>query len=166
MRSTEPQSRLPRRQAGFTLTELVLVMIVGGILAAYALPKLSAALGGRDDAWHDELQSALRFAQKGAVARRRLTCVTINATAVTITSAAVNPATTCTATINGPSGSSNFATANNSSAGTSVSPAGTIYFQPDGRVTSDGAGNTTSTRTISMSGASNITVYGDTGYVE
>lgn len=148
------------------MVELIIVMIIGGILAAYALPNLMAALGGRDDAWHDELQGALRFAQKGAVARRRLTCVTVTATTVSITSAAVNPASSCTATINGPTGNSNFATANNSSAGTTVSPAGTIYFQPDGRVTSDGAGTTTTTRTISMSGASNITVYGDTGYVE
>lgn len=148
------------------MVELILVMIVGGILAAFAMPKLTAALGARDDAWHDALQGALRFAQKGAVARRRLTCVTITATTVSVTSAAVNPATSCTVAINGPGGSSVFATAANSSAGTTVSPAGTIYFQPDGRVTSDGAGTTSATRTISMSGASNITVYGETGYVE
>jgi prepilin-type N-terminal cleavage/methylation domain-containing protein len=153
-------------QAGFTMTELVIVIVLAGILAAYALPKMTSALGARDDAWHDALQSSLRMAQKGAVARRRLTCVTITSTAVTISSATTNPATSCTTTIPGPDGSSNFATSANSSAGTAVSPAGTIYFQPDGRVTTDGAGTTSANRTITMSNAASITVYGETGYVE
>jgi Tfp pilus assembly protein FimT len=148
------------------MTELAVVMVLIGIMAAYAFPKLMSAISARDDAWHDSLQSALRMAQKGAVARRRLTCVTITTTTVTLSSATANPAVACTTTINGPSGTAAFATASNSSAGTSVSPVGTIYFQPDGRVTTDGAGTTSATRTISMTGASNITVYGETGYVE
>lgn len=148
------------------MVELIVVMVLAGILAAYAMPKVSGALGARDDAWHDSLQGALRFAQKGAVARRRLTCVTITATTVTVSSAAVNPATSCTTTINGPNGSATFASSTNSSSATNVSPAGTIYFQPDGRVTTDGAGSTSSDRTITMSGAATITVYGETGYVE
>lgn len=148
------------------MTELAIVMVLIGIMAAYAFPKLSAAISARDDAWHDSLQSALRLAQKGAVSRRRLTCVNIASTSVAITSATANPAMACTTAINGPSGTAAFATAGNSSAGTAVAPAGTIYFQPDGRVTTDGAGTTTANRTISMTGASSITVYGETGYVE
>lgn len=148
------------------MVELIVVMVLAGILAAYALPKVSGAIGARDDAWHDSLQGALRFAQKGAVARRRLTCVSISATAVTITSATANPSTTCSASINGPNGSATFASSTNSSSSTSVSPAGVIYFQPDGRVTTDGAGSTAANRTITMAGASSITVHGETGYVE
>lgn len=148
------------------MPELVMVMVLVGVLAVYALPKMSAAISMRDDAWHDELQSALRFAQKGAVARRRLTCVTVSATTVTITTAAANPASTCAVAVNGPDGHANFGSAADSNAGTVVSPVGPIYFQPDGRVTSDGAGVTASTRTISMNGASNIVVYGETGYVQ
>ncbi|WP_414639591.1 pilus assembly FimT family protein [Aquabacterium sp.] len=148
------------------MVELIVVMVLAGILAAYAIPKVSGALGARDDAWHDSLQGALRFAQKGAVARRRLTCVTITSTTVTVSSAAVNPASSCTSNINGPNGTSTFASSTNSSSATTVSPSGTIYFQPDGRVTTDGAGTTSANRTITMSGASSITVYGETGYVE
>lgn len=148
------------------MPELIIVMVLVGMLSAYALPKLSAALSARDDAWHDSLQSAMRMAQKGAVSRRRLTCVTVTATTVTLASATVNPATTCPTAMNGPTGAAAFATAGNSSAGTAVNPAGTIYFQPDGRVTTDGAGATSANRTISMTGANSITVYGETGYVE
>ncbi len=143
-----------------------MVMVLVGVLAVYALPKMSAAISMRDDAWHDELQSALRFAQKGAVARRRLTCVSITATTVAITTAAANPASTCAVVVAGPDGNADFGTAADSNAGTVVSPSGTLYFQPDGRVTSDGAGATASSRTISMNGASNIVVYGETGYVQ
>jgi MSHA pilin protein MshC len=155
-----------RCQAGFTMFELVMVMVLVGILATYALPKVSAGLGARDDAWHDSLQGALRLAQKGAVARRRLACVTITATSVSVSSAAVNPASTCTVSINGPGGSGAFASSSNSSSSTTVSPSGTLYFQPDGRVTSDGAGTSSRTFTITMAGASAIKVYGDTGHVD
>ncbi|HEX5355614.1 MAG TPA: type II secretion system protein [Aquabacterium sp.] len=166
MTCTEAQVSNRLHQAGFTMVELIVVMVLAGILAAYAIPKVSGALGARDDAWHDSLQGALRFAQKGAVARRRLTCVTITSTTVTVSSAAVNPASSCTSNINGPNGTSTFASSTNSSSATTVSPSGTIYFQPDGRVTTDGAGTTSANRTITMSGASSITVYGETGYVE
>ena len=152
-------------QAGFTMVELIVVLLLLGILSVYAMPKLVAAISIQDGAWRDELTSALRFAQKGAVARRRLTCVSINNTTVTITSATSNPASSCSAAINGPNGSATFATAPNGNAVTTVSPSGVIYFQPDGRVTTDGAGASSATRTISMTGAADVTVLGETGHV-
>ncbi len=153
-------------QSGFTMPELIIAMVIIGILAAYAVPKLSAVMGVRDAAWRDEVVSALRTAQKSAVARRRLTCVTIGATTVTVTAATANPAVNCTAPIEGPDGGAVFAQAANSSANTAVSAPGVIYFQPDGRVTLDAASASTATRTISMTGVPSITVYGETGYVE
>lgn len=158
--------RPPRRQAGFTLNELVIVMVIGAILAAFAIPKFDAALSLRDDAWHDSLVSALRVAQKTAVSHRRLVCVTVANTSVTLNVASANPASTCDSALMGPSGTSTFATASNSQTTTGVSPAGVIYFQPDGRVTSDGAGATSSSRILTPSGVSAISVLGETGYVE
>ncbi len=159
-------------QAGFTMVELIIVLVLLGIISVYGMPRLVAAVSMQDDAWRDELTSALRFAQKGAVARRRLTCVSITNTTVTITTATSNPADTsdpektCSAAINGPNGSATFATAPNGNAVTTVSPSGVIYFQPDGRVTTDGAGASAATRTIGMTGAADITVFGETGHVE
>lgn len=154
-----------RGSAGFTMPELVIVMVVSGILAAYAVPKMSGILGIRDDNWRDEVVTALRYAQKSAVARRRLVCVDIAATTVTIKAAVANPAVACTVDVTGPDGAVPFATAGNSSAATAVAPPGTIFFQPDGRVTSDGTGATAATRTVSMSAVSSVTVYGETGHV-
>ncbi len=155
------------RQAGFTMIELIVVMVTVSVLAAYVLPKLTTILAVRQDAWHDELQSALRYAQKGAVARRRLTCVTVSNTSVVITTATANPAASCTAAIVGQDGSATFATSDDPDVVSTVSPSGVIYFQPDGRATASGsASSAAQDRTISVTGNPSITILGATGYVE
>ena len=42
-------------QRGFTMNELVMVLVIGGVLAAFAAPKLVSFMGVRDDAWRDAL---------------------------------------------------------------------------------------------------------------
>ena len=157
---------------GYTMVELVVVMVLVGVLAAFAVPKMGAALASRDDAWRDGLVTALRYAQKSALSHRRLVCVTVNDTDVTLYIASGNPSTTCNfklwGTAGNGSGSTNapFATASNGSMTTSVSPAGTIYFQPDGRSSTDAAGTTIASRTITPLGLSPIAVNGETGHVD
>ena len=154
------------RQRGFTLTELIVVIILVGILSVSVLPKLQATVGLRDDAWRDALASALRYAQKTAVSHRRLVCATVSNTSVTLTIAQANPASACSLSLSGPTGGSAFATSDNAAMVTTVSPTGVLFFQPDGRVTTDGAGATASDRTLSLTGVSNIVVRGETGHVE
>lgn len=155
----------PQSQRGFTLPELIAVMVVVSVLAAVALPKFDAALTIRNDSWRDEVVSALRLARSTAVSHRRLVCAAVASGSVTLTIAAVNPATACSATLPGPGGAAAYTSSNVATA--SVSPAGTMYFQPSGRVTSDGAGSTASDRSISISGTSTaISVIGETGHVE
>jgi prepilin-type N-terminal cleavage/methylation domain-containing protein len=153
-------------QSGFTMNELIVVLVLVGVTSVFILPKLQASLGMRDGAWRDEVLASMRYAQKSAVAHRRLVCASVAGTAITLTIATVNPAVACNASLKGLDGGATFASTGNSSAGTAVSPVGTIYFQPDGRVTSDGAGTTSSTRTISMEGADDVTVNGETGHVQ
>ena len=148
---TEAPCRPPasRAQGGFTLTELIVIMILVGILAVSVMPKLQGAVSLRDDAWRDGVLSAVRYAQKTAVSHRRLVCMSVADTTVTLSIAQANPASSCDASLTGPTGSATFVTSDNPAMLTSVSPAGVLYFQPDGRVTTDGAGATASNRTIS-----------------
>lgn len=54
------------RQSGFTLTELVLILVLVGILAAFAAPRLNIP-GFQRQAFGLELLNALRYAQKTAI---------------------------------------------------------------------------------------------------
>lgn len=157
--------RMPPSTRGYTMVELVVVLVLVGILAAMAVPKFGAALAARDEGWRDALMGGLRYAQKSAVSHRRLVCVDIGASSITLNIASVNPASSCNTPLQGPGGSHVYATAS-TSPGTAVSPAGTLYFQPDGRVTSDGAGTTAANRAITAAGVATINIVGETGYVE
>jgi MSHA pilin protein MshC len=149
------------------MVELVMVLILVGVLSAVALPKFGAVLEGRNDNWRDSLLAGLRYAAKSAVSHRRLVCASVANTQLTLTVASANPASSCDTNLSGPGTNGVFATSTNSTSTTIVSPAGVIYFQPDGRATSDGAGLTSASRTITTSGASlNLTVIGETGHVE
>ena len=53
---------------GFTLIELVVIMLLIGILAAFAIPKFFNLSDYRTRAAYDEVAGAVRYAQKLAVA--------------------------------------------------------------------------------------------------
>jgi MSHA pilin protein MshC len=163
----EPFPACRRNVLGFTLTELVMTIVILGILAAVALPRLSGTSAFRAGAFHDEVVAALRYAQKSAVSHRRLVCATFTTTTVTLTIAAANPAAACSASILiGPSGGSAYAQSPDPTNVTvAIAPAGPIFFQPSGVATSDGAGTATTDYSITGAGMTAITVVGATGYV-
>ena len=157
-------------QRGFTMNELIMVLVIGGVLAAFAVPKLVSFMGVRDDAWRDALASSMRMAQKFAVGHRRLVCASVTNTTVSLRIASVNPASACNTDLPGPNGSATFASASNSATTTVVSagsgPANTLFFQPDGRVTTDGAGANAVDWTITATATAPIAIFGETGHVE
>jgi len=74
-----------RRTHGFTLVELVIVMVLTGVLAVVALPRLFqtsdfAARGARDS-----VLATLRYARQSAIAMRRNVCVSASTTLLTVT---------------------------------------------------------------------------------
>lgn len=152
-------------ERGFTLPELIAVLLLTGILAATAMPRLQGTLSFRDDGWRDQVVAALHYAHKSAVSHRRLVCASVAAAGVTLSIASANPATSCSASLPGLDGQV-LAANSKGGAAASISPAGTIYFQPSGRVSTDGAGSSAATRTISIVGQANIVLVGETGHVE
>lgn len=103
----------PRRQAraaartrarGFTLIELVMVMVMLGVLAVFAAPRVFNRNDFEARGFHDQTLGVLRFAQKTAIAQRRSVCVAFTADSLTLTIASVEASAACPDALNGPTG--------------------------------------------------------------
>lgn len=90
-----------QQQTGFTFVELVAVIAIIGIMAAVAAPKLLGADVFEVRGSKDTLISAVRYAQKTAVAQRRIVYVVVDTVNRTLclgyssdcVSAVIDPAT-------------------------------------------------------------------------
>ncbi len=73
-------------QCGFTLVELVTVMVIIGILAVAVMPRFFERATFDNRAFRDQVVSTLRYAQKTAIAQRRFVCVTFTANSISLAS--------------------------------------------------------------------------------
>jgi len=65
-----------RIERGFTMTELITVIVIVGILGAMVAPRFFDKGTFDSRGFYDQTISTLRYAQKAAIAQRRLVCVT------------------------------------------------------------------------------------------
>lgn len=142
--------------AGFTLVELVVILIVIGVLAVVVMPRFADQTVFEARGFYDETLSALRYAQKAAVAQRRTVCVSFAASSVSLR-IATNFGGACDRDLVGPNGSSPYQITANGSAQFGPTPAA-VSFNPDGSASAGAS--------IQISGASNaITLVKETGHV-
>ena len=91
-----------KQSMGFTLIELIMVMVILGILSAIAVPRFAGNSVFQSRGFADQVLATLRYAQKAAIAQHRLVCVSLsNATTatVTLTIASLDSATNCTVVV-------------------------------------------------------------------
>lgn len=134
------------------MVELIVVLVLIGILAAYAAPSFLANADIQARGFRDETVSLLRYAQKTAIAQRRVVCVALNATGITLTiDTNTTPDGVCDAAPILP---------NTPKGGTGLSSALASFSY-----TALGSTDQTANFTISISNAANIVVEAQTGYV-
>lgn len=162
---------LPRAgcQRGFTLIELIMVMVMLGVLAVFAAPRIFNSDDFYARGFHDETLGLLRYAQKAAVAQRRTVCVSVSTSApasasLSIASATpgacdtalVSPNKTCTV-----SGIGSTACIN-ARAGISYSTGAALTFNGLGQPS---ASATFQVNTLAGAAGNPIIVEAETGYV-
>lgn len=127
-------------QHGFTLTELITIIVILGILSVAALPRFFDSDAFQQRGAADQVMAALRFAQKVAVAQHRAVSVTL----------AQGPDTDCTTTLTGGNLSCTIETV--------LTGAGVYTFDALGRPSPNAQA------TIGIGGTT-ITIEEETGYV-
>ncbi|MDR0528626.1 MAG: prepilin-type N-terminal cleavage/methylation domain-containing protein [Zoogloeaceae bacterium] len=162
---SRPGSTRPTPERGFTMTELVIVMILISILAGAAIPRfMQGTEMYAQHAFRDDVTTALRYAQKSAVSHRRLVCAALNTENVMLTIANAHPSVTCNLPLQGIKGKQG-ADALSGHPSARITTTGTLYFQPDGSITANSAGTAYWNTNIAVSGTDAIEVVGETGYV-
>jgi MSHA pilin protein MshC len=150
------------RFEGYTLVELVVVISIAGILAAYIAPRFWTQQTFSDRGYVDELAAALRSTQKAAVitgcaAQLTVSPSTYAATQQAPSGNACNPAdTTWSTPLLGADGS---AIQNTAPANTTASPSGIFRFDTQGRLSLSPA------TTVTV-GTHTITILAGTGLVQ
>lgn len=134
-------SRNENRVSGFTLVELITVMVIVGILAVAVLPRFFTVSTFEDRGSADQVKSILRFAQKTAIAQHTPVSVTL----------AQGASPDCTTTLTG----GNL----NCTVKSALTGAGIYTFNALGQLTAPAA---PATVTI---GGTTITIELETGYV-
>lgn len=147
--------------AGFTIAELVAVLIMVGVLAAVAVPRMAGTSASFDEVrLYDQTLAALRYAQKAAVAMQRTVCVSFTGgTTLTLTYVAAYGSSNCV-------GAPNLAPPGGGSGGAyTVVRQGAAGYGAAADLSFDLVGRPSLAQTIGLVGGRQIVIESETGYV-
>lgn len=171
MAHSPPLRRFPPTPAsgrieGFTLVELITVMIIVGIIAVVAIPRFADRLDFDARGFTDEVRAALQYARKTAVVSRRYVCVAADGTGVTFTRDPANfsGAPSCSANLNMPGAASSC----NAALNKFCTPANISFSSTSASFYFDAQGQSSAAATLAVSVGTiinTIAVEQATGYV-
>lgn len=154
---------LRRKQVGFTMIELVVVLLLVGVLMAVGMPRFFNQLTFLEWGFSDEVGEALRFGQKLAVATGCDTQVAITATSYQMNQRASCNSGAFTQTVQLPGGDTTGYTGTAPN-GVSLS-AVSLYFDALGRPRNSATSALLTAATAISIGSRSVTVEPETGYV-
>ncbi len=150
-----------QQEAGFTLIELVVVLVILGVLAAVAAPRFVDSTAFLQRGYYEELAMALKYSQKLAVASGCPVRVTIDAGSYQARQQAAQSGSCDLTDTTWPTGvrlADGQLLAGTSPGGVATAPAVTMTFDALGRT------NLSADQTISI-GPFALTVVADSGFV-
>ena len=163
----------PLRQNGFTLVELITVLVILGVMAVIGSSKFFSSSSFNASQYHQEILSAARYAQKIAIASQQSVAININSTDFSLcygtgSSPACSPNNS---DVKHPATQGKIGTSNSAFYTKSV-PSGvsltnvpkTIYFDSAGEP-NDSSGKITTQQVITIVGMGNVNIEPVTGYV-
>jgi MSHA pilin protein MshC len=151
-----------RREYGFTIVELVAVMVILGIIAAISAPRFVGVDAFDARGSYGTLTAALRYAQKTAIAQRRTVYANVNTSIRTV---CLGYTSNCSSAVIDPATQAAYAKTLSSNVTISTS-ASTIGFDGLGRpVPNVAATFTIQNAVVPSESTRTITVEQDTGYV-
>ncbi|MEI6302598.1 MAG: GspH/FimT family pseudopilin [Betaproteobacteria bacterium] len=145
--------------SGFTLIELVMIMVLTGIIAVVAVPRMVEKITFNTRGFADQVRAAIQYAQKVAIAQRRNVCVVISSGTLTVTrAAAAGSGVACTVAVANPAGGSSYSFS---------APSGVSLGASSSPITYDALGSTAAAVTVTITGDQTITfaIEQGTGYV-
>ncbi len=166
--------------AGFTIVELVIIILVIGILSAVALPRFFATSDFEARGYYDTVMNTLRYAQKTAIARRDVVYVKLNTSTGQVSLCFANHATVaCSSDVPKPTGETPYIVAAPSDVTLALSPVpanNTLFFDSLGRPfasndsepSESSSTSSFSTMTVTVTGGGQtrtFTVEQESGYV-
>jgi MSHA pilin protein MshC len=152
-------------ERGFTVPELVAVLLIVGVLAAVAVPRFSTISYGQDELrFYEQTLAALRHAQNTAVTTQRTVCAVFTGTTLVLRYAPSYGTATCLSTdgVKPPGGgSAPYTVTAQGNAGYSSTPSNFNYDRSGRPVDNGGAALG---QTIAFIGGKQIVIEVDTGY--
>ncbi|MBF0281366.1 MAG: prepilin-type N-terminal cleavage/methylation domain-containing protein [Zetaproteobacteria bacterium] len=115
-------------EQGYTIIEIVLVLILVGVLSSYVAPRMFDQASYQGLGFHNEVQASLRYAQKVALAQRRFVCVTFSINTLSLT---MGSTASCGTPLKHPQDGSNYVVTGATGIQFNLLPSN-FYFTPQG----------------------------------